>query len=151
MGKILVIKDADFSAYPVAQVESISGVARGNISSLVNVLADDTIITSNIAIGTPKSTWQVSVSPSGLWRTREIDVRKGFSYNISVSYERGNGLWAGILVDASYNVVGLLKYKDTGGVQTLTFSTGIIRGNTAKIIMTTPFNTTTAAVNVVEV
>ena len=150
MGKILVIKDADFSAYPVAQVESISGVARGDISSLVNVLADDTVITTDIAIGTPKSTWQVSVG-SGLWRTREIDVRLGFSYNVSVTYTSGSGVWAGILVDASYNIVGLLKLKSSGGAQTLTFSSGVVRGNAAKIIMSTPFNTTTAAVNVVEV
>lgn len=150
MGKILVVKDADFSAYPVAQVASISGVARGDISSNVSILADDTIIVADIAIGTPKSSWQQS-SSTKIWRTREIDIRKGFSYNVSVTYERGSGIWAGILVDASYNVVGLLKYKNVGGAQTLTFSSGIIRGNAAKIIMTTPFNTTAAAVSVVEV
>lgn len=150
MGKILVIKDADFSAYPVAQVESISGVARGDISSLVNVLADDTLITTDIAIGTPKSTWQVSAG-SGLWRTREIDVRLGFSYNVSVTYTSGSFIWAGILVDASYNVVGLLKLKSASGAQTLTFSTGVIRGNATKLIMSTPFDNSTAAVGVVEV
>lgn len=150
MGKILVVKDADFSAYPVAQVSSISGVARGDISSKVSILADDTIIAPASSIGTPKSSWQQS-NGSGTWRTREIDVRKGFSYNVSVTYTVGSGIYAGILVDSNYNVVGLLKYKSVGGAQTLTFSSGIIRGNAAKIIMTTPFNTTTAAVNVVEV
>lgn len=150
MGKILVIKDADFSAYPVAQVSSISGIARGDISSKVSILADDTLIAPATSIGTPKSDWQKS-SGSGTWRTREIDVRKGFSYNVSVTYTVGSGIYAGILVDSNYNVVGLLKYKSVGGAQTLTFSSGIIRGNAAKIIMTTPFNTTTAAVSVVEV
>lgn len=150
MGKILVIKDADFSAYPVAQVESISGVARGDISSLVNVLADDTIITTDIEIGTPKSTWQVSTT-SGYFRTREIDVRLGFSYNVSITYTAGSMIWAGILVDASYNVVGLLKLKSATGAQTLTFSTGVIRGNATKLIMSTPFDNSTAAVSVVEV
>lgn len=146
----MVIKDADFSAYPVAQVESISGIARGDISSKVSILADDTLIAAASSIGTPKSAWQQSVS-SGTWRTREIDVRKGFSYNVSVTYTIGSGFYAGILVDPSYNIVGLLKYKSASGAQTLTFSSGIIRGNAAKIIMTTPFKTTTAAVSVVEV
>lgn len=150
MGKILVVKDADFSAYPVAQVSSISGVARGDISSKVSILADDTLIAAASSIGIPKSAWQQSIG-SGAWRTREIDVRKGFSYNVSVTYAAGSGFWAGILVDSNYNIVGLLKYKSTSGQQTLAFSSGIIRGNAAKIIMTTPFNTTTAAVSVVEV